>query len=102
VAGMSVELNTAGLRRAAREIYPSPLLLAMAHERGIPILFGSDAHQPGDVGRDFDLAVALAREVGYTGYAVYSARCRRMVPLPPISPEARHGLQAHGGEGETG
>jgi len=101
-AGMAVELNTAGLRRAAREIYPSPLLLAMARKRGIPILFGSDAHCPGDVGRDFDLAVALARDVGYTEYAVYSARRRRMVPLPSTSPEARHGLKAHGGEGETG
>lgn len=81
-ADMAVELNTAGLRRAAREIYPSPLLLSMARERGIPILFGSDAHRPEDVGREFDRAVALARETGYTEYAVYRARQRRMVPLP--------------------
>lgn len=62
----AIELNTAGLRKDCREIYPSQAILALARELGVPITFGSDAHAPGEVGADFDQAVALARSVGYT------------------------------------
>jgi histidinol-phosphatase (PHP family) len=81
-AGMAIELNTSGLRRPAMEIYPSLFLLSMARERDIPILFGSDSHLPEHVGYEFDRAVTLARESGYTHYAFYRDRRRTMVPLP--------------------
>lgn len=80
-AGMAIELNTAGLRKPVREIYPSRLLLELAYDRDIPIAFGSDAHTPGDVGADFDQAIALARAVGYTRSARYRQRRRTLVPL---------------------
>jgi histidinol-phosphatase (PHP family) len=63
--GIAVELNTAGLRKACREIYPSPSILQMARERGVPITFGSDAHTPEEVGAGFQQAIQLARSVGY-------------------------------------
>ncbi|MBN1558484.1 MAG: histidinol-phosphatase HisJ family protein [Lentisphaerae bacterium] len=75
-AGMAVELNTSGLHKEAREMYPSPLLLAMLRERDIPICFGSDAHAPEEVGRAFGEAIRAAREAGYTRYASF----------PPCSP----------------
>jgi histidinol-phosphatase (PHP family) len=81
-AGMAIEINTAGLRRPAREAYPSPLLLGLACRRGIPICFGSDAHAPGDVGHAFDQALRAARAAGYTHAARYRARVRTAVPLP--------------------
>jgi histidinol-phosphatase (PHP family) len=65
-SGSAIELNTAGLRKDCKEIYPSRQILALAQALGVPITFGSDAHAPGEVGADFDLAVALARSVGYT------------------------------------
>lgn len=65
-AGCAMELNTAGLRKDCREIYPSGELLQIAHRKNIPITFGSDAHAPGEVGMNFSEAVALARSVGYT------------------------------------
>lgn len=80
-AGMGIELNTSGLRRPVGEIYPCPLVLSLAHEREIPICFGSDAHAPQEVGAAFPAAVALAREVGYTHFARYRNRERRLVPL---------------------
>lgn len=64
-AGCAVELNTAGLRKDCREIYPCPELLQLAHGRNVPITFGSDAHAPAEVGLDFADAVALARSAGY-------------------------------------
>jgi len=65
-AGCAIELNTAGLRKDCREIYPCRELLEMAFHRHVPITFGSDAHAPAEVGMNFAEAVALARSVGYT------------------------------------
>ncbi len=80
-AGMAIEINTSGWRRAAAEAYPSPLILSLMREREIPITFGSDAHAPGDVGNQFEKAVALAREAGYSAYRRYCARQPSLCPL---------------------
>jgi histidinol-phosphatase (PHP family) len=65
-AGMIMELNTAGLRKPVGDTYPGSRLLAGARELGIPLVFGSDAHRPGDVGHGFDRAAELARAAGYS------------------------------------
>ena len=62
----AIELNTAGLRKDCKEIYPSRQILALAHQHGVPITFGSDAHAPEEVGLNFSEAIELARSVGYT------------------------------------
>ena len=66
--GTAIELNTAGLRKDCKEIYPSRTILQLARETKVAITFGSDAHAPGEVGLDFGQAVQLARDVGYTHY----------------------------------
>jgi len=81
-ANMGVEINTSGLRRPVREIYPSALLLELAHEREIPICFGSDAHTPREVGYAFDQALKLAKEAGYTECLRFEGRQGRQIPLP--------------------
>ncbi len=64
-SGCAIELNTAGLRKDCREIYPSREILELAFQKGVPITFGSDAHAAGEVGMNFAEAVQLARSVGY-------------------------------------
>jgi histidinol-phosphatase (PHP family) len=64
-AGCALELNTAGWRKPVGEAFPGPALLAEANGLGVPLVFGSDAHRPADVGHDFERAVTLAREAGY-------------------------------------
>ncbi len=81
-AGMGIELNTSGLRKPVGEIYPSPLIVAMAREREIPICFGSDAHCPDDIGDGFALALDLAREGGYNDYFKIRQRRKELTPLP--------------------
>jgi histidinol-phosphatase (PHP family) len=81
-AGVALELNTAGLRKDCREIYPSRRLLELARSRGIPITFGSDAHAVDEVGFGFDEALRLARHVGYTQSTHFLSRQRRQVPFP--------------------
>jgi histidinol-phosphatase (PHP family) len=80
-AGVAVEISTAGLRKAAGELYPAePLLRALAR-RGVPITLGSDAHIPADLGRDYDRALGAAHACGYRTVSTFSARERREVPL---------------------
>ncbi len=62
--GLSLDYNTAGERKPVAEAYPSPTLLAAAAERGIPLVLGSDAHQPGEVGYHFSEAAQRVRAAG--------------------------------------
>lgn len=80
-SNVAIELNTAGLRKDCKEIYPSPAILQLAHIRRVPITFGSDAHAPQEVGAAFNEAVALARAVGYTRRCKFERRVRREVDL---------------------
>jgi histidinol-phosphatase (PHP family) len=65
-SNICAEINTRGLRRPCHEIYPSEHFLRILYEHGVPVTFGSDAHVPGDVGRNFKEAFKLAKRVGYT------------------------------------
>ena len=81
-AGMALDVNTSGLRRPAKEIYPRLTMLRSAREMGIGITFGSDAHEPGHVGQAFAEAVAHARAAGYTHCRRYTGRRWDELPLP--------------------
>jgi histidinol-phosphatase (PHP family) len=73
-AGVAIEINTAGLRKPVAEMYPAPDCLKIYREAGVPLTFGSDAHDPLDVGKDFEKAVDLAKSVGYTEYLVFKQK----------------------------
>jgi histidinol-phosphatase (PHP family) len=76
-----MELNTAGLRKDCKEIYPSPRIVQMARGLGVPITFASDAHAPEEVGLNFAEAVALAKSSGYTHYSRFTQRQREEAKL---------------------
>ena len=80
-SGTAIEINTAGLRKECREMYPHPLILRLARERGVALTFGSDAHRPEEVGMNFGEAVSLARAAGYTHAVRFERRQRLSVPL---------------------
>jgi histidinol-phosphatase (PHP family) len=79
--GVAIELNTAGLRKDCKEIYPSPALLSLAQGLGVPITFGSDAHASLEVGMNFAEAVQLARAAGYTHCCRFTGRRRSEVKI---------------------
>jgi len=62
---VAVEINTSGRDKAIRTFFPEPEFLAAVHATGSPIILGSDAHGPTQVGRYFDEAIELAKSVGY-------------------------------------
>jgi histidinol-phosphatase (PHP family) len=78
---VALEINTAGLRKDCREIYPSAQFLHRAAEAGVPITFGSDAHSPAEVGLGFTEAVQLARSAGYTCYRRFVRRRKEFAVL---------------------
>jgi histidinol-phosphatase (PHP family) len=80
-ADIAIELNTGGLRKDCREIYPSAQIVSLAAQIGVPITFGSDAHAPEEVGMGFNRATQLARESGYTNCCRFTQRKRRLVPI---------------------
>jgi len=80
-ANVCIEINTRGLRRPCKEIYPSEQFLRILYRHNVPVTFGSDAHTPEDVGRDFNEAAILAKKVGYTHACLFDHRRRAAVRL---------------------
>lgn len=78
---MCVEVNTGGLRKPCREVYPSEKLIKMCFDNGLPITLGSDAHSPEEVGADFDKVFNLLRKVGYVEIVRFTRRKREFVKL---------------------
>jgi len=78
-ANMVIELNSAGLRKPIKEIYPSQNLLEMAYELNIPITFSSDAHAIEQVGFGYSQAIEIAKRVGYTKAVTFEQRDSKLV-----------------------
>jgi histidinol-phosphatase (PHP family) len=78
-AGVAIEINTAGLRKDCKELYPNQQILNMARKRNIPLTFGSDAHAPAEVGLNFAEAIASARTAGYTQCCRFTQRHRELI-----------------------
>jgi histidinol-phosphatase (PHP family) len=77
----AIELNTAGLRKDCKEIYPSREILQLAFQKSVPVTFGSDAHAPEEVGMNFIEAIQLARSAGYQQYCSFAQRERAMISM---------------------
>jgi len=78
-ANMVIELNSAGLRKPIKELYPSQNLLEMAYELNIPITFSSDAHAVEQIGFGYSQAIEIAKRVGYTKAVTFEQRDSKLV-----------------------
>lgn len=80
--GVCAEINTGMLYRyPARQITPPVPFLRQLYDCGVPIVLGSDAHQPEEVGTALDQAVQVAKDCGFTHCARFDLRQRRYHPL---------------------
>ena len=80
-SGSAIELNTAGLHKPCKEAYPEYGFLELAYSAGIPLVISSDANHPQEVARDFDLAISLAKNAGYSQTLLLDQRQRSFEPL---------------------
>lgn len=80
--GVAAEINTSGWRKKCNEVYPAFECMEIYAREGVPLTFGSDAHDPVDVGADFERAYALAKKAGYKEYILFKNRkVEKRIPL---------------------
>lgn len=82
--GLVIEINTNGLNKPVQEIYPSPKIIKWMKEKEIPVTLGSDAHQAGRVGENFEQMVQVLKKTGYEKIAVFKNRQQNFIKLPEI------------------
>jgi histidinol-phosphatase (PHP family) len=75
-ADVCAEINPKGLIRPCKEIYPSEQFLRILYTHGVSVTFGSDAHEPNDLGKRLDEAVRLAKKVGYTHACIFDRQTK--------------------------
>ena len=80
-AGTAMELNTSGLHKRVPEMNPHKSMLAAMHARDIPVVIGADAHVPARVAADFDTALQLLDEVGYSEVNIFLNRTRQPIRI---------------------
>lgn len=61
-SGVAIEVNTSGLRKGTGAPFPHPSLLARCLELGVPVTYGSDSHQPEEVGYGREAVSTCIRE----------------------------------------
>lgn len=84
-SGIAVEVSTAGLRKGAEEIYPSPAFMEMCVDAGATFALSSDAHEPGQIGFRYDEALAFLADHGVNELAVFEGRERRTAPIGALA-----------------
>lgn len=83
-AGVAVEVNTAGLRKPCKELYPGLPFLKALSAAGVPVTIGSDAHAPDDVAAGAPQAVSALRSAGYRSVLVFRGRVAEEVGLDEL------------------
>jgi len=81
-SNVAVEISSAGLRKPARELYPSPRILRKLVRADVPVTFSSDSHAPAEVGWGYDQTVPIARTCGVREFVTFEKRRRIAHPLP--------------------
>jgi histidinol-phosphatase (PHP family) len=76
-----VEINTGGFRKEIGQQYPSMEIIEKMYELDIPILLGSDAHKPIEVGYRFDTIKEELKEIGYSQLAHFEKRKRSFIDI---------------------
>ena len=80
-SGIAVEVSTAGLRKPIGEIYPAPAFAEMCAEAGAAFALSSDAHEPEQVGFEYEQALSMLGSLEISEISVFERRKRRLEPL---------------------
>ena len=78
---LTIEINTGGLRKEVKEQYPSFEIIEEMYQLGIPVLLGSDAHHPNDIGYKFKQMIKLLCKIGYKKLAHFNKRKRDFIEI---------------------
>ncbi len=78
---LTVEINTSGLRKEVKEQYPSEEIIREMYDLDLPILLGSDAHQPKEIAYKFKETTNLLKNIGYNQLAHFKKRKRSYIDI---------------------
>lgn len=72
--GLSIEINSGGLRKQCKELSPSAELIKEAVDLKIPLTFGSDAHRVEDVGYHLNEVIEMIKGFGVNEMVYFEKR----------------------------
>ena len=79
--GMAIEINTSATRKSLSNQFPDDEIIKEIIQRKIPLLLGSDAHKPEDVGYMFKETLEKAKKWGLTHLCIYEKREQKLVKI---------------------
>jgi histidinol-phosphatase (PHP family) len=88
--GVAMELNTSGIYKAVPEMNPGLAMLRLMKKRDIPVVLGSDSHQPERVGDGFVRALDALERAGYDEVSFFEERRRHDLPIADVRESLRN------------
>lgn len=79
--GMAIEINTSATRKSLSNQFPDDEIIKEIIQRKIPLLLGSDAHKPEDVGYMFEETLEKAKKWGLTHLCIYEKREQKLIKI---------------------
>ncbi|MEJ2248959.1 MAG: histidinol-phosphatase HisJ [Candidatus Lokiarchaeota archaeon] len=77
----AIEINTSGLRKDVKEVYPSLDIIKKIYSLEIPITLGSDAHEPNEVAFEFLPMLKKLKNLGFSQLAHFEKRIRTFIKI---------------------
>jgi len=71
-----MEINSSGLRKDAKDQYPSKEIIQKMYDLDISILLGSDAHDPNYIAWEFEKIINMLKKIGYNHLVHFKKRDR--------------------------
>jgi len=71
---MTAEINTSGLLKPVKEIYPSNSILKIFFDRNVPITLGTDAHEPEKIDFYLKETIQKIKKIGFRKISTFSKR----------------------------
>ncbi len=76
-----MEINSSGLRKDAKEQYPSKEIIQELYDLDISILLGSDAHDPNYIAWEFEKIINMLKKIGYNNLVHFKKRDRTYMEI---------------------
>jgi histidinol-phosphatase (PHP family) len=79
--GMAIEINTSGTLKRIGSQFPSDEIIKEIIQHDIPLMLGSDAHRPENVGYMFEEFIEKAKKWGLSHICIYENREQSLVKI---------------------
>ena len=76
-----IEVNSAGLRKPVKEIYPDKIFLKLCHKNKISITIGNDAHDPKLIESNLIQSMSYVKKIGYNKITIFNNRERDFIKI---------------------